>query len=174
MPSCSLQALKIGVSSGGTLNFNCTTSTIIPIDADLTVAKDLTLTNTGAGKLTISGANQYQIFHINAGIKLSLNNLTLDGGHASPGGAIYNGGTLTITNSTFSNNSAPNSDGGAIYNGGTLTITNSTFSNNSAPVTAGGAIENSVGTVRVINSTFSNNSASSYGGAIENNDTVES
>src|SRR4029453_8149112 len=51
------------------------------------------------------------------------------------------GGTLTISNSTFSGNNA-NDKGGAIYNtGATLTILNSTFSaNGSMNSTEGGAI----------------------------------
>ena len=70
-------------------------------------------------------------------------------------------GTLTVTNSTFSGNSAGGS-GGAIYNAGTLTVTNSTFSGNSAPAARrrhGGAIFNDGGTLTVTNSTFSGNSA---------------
>jgi hypothetical protein len=49
-------------------------------------------------------------------------------------------GTLTVTNSTFSNNSA--GAGGGIFNfpGAMLTVTNSTFSGNSADGTAGAAI----------------------------------
>ena len=44
-------------------------------------------------------------------------------------GGISNGGTLTITNSTISDNSAGITAGG-ISNGGTLTITDSTVSGN--------------------------------------------
>jgi predicted outer membrane repeat protein len=57
------------------------------------------------------------------------------------GGGIYNyGGPLTVTNSTFSGNSAPGDYGfgGGIESGGTLTLTNSTFSGNSANGLYGG------------------------------------
>src|SRR5262249_7387497 len=55
------------------------------------------------------------------------------------GGGIYNDGTLAISNSTFSGNSASGysvwivgiSLGGGIYNNGTLTLNNSTISGNS-------------------------------------------
>lgn len=60
----------------------------------------------------------------------------------APGGAIYNSGTLTVTNSTFSANqtSILLGAGSAIYNNsGTLTLTNSTFSANQA-APSGGAI----------------------------------
>ena len=80
-----------------------------------------------------------------------------------------NGGTLTVTNSTFSENSAPDpgGDGGAIYNAGTLLLTNSTFSGNSAG-SGGGAILNS-DSMTVSTSTFTDNSAALQGGAIYNN-----
>jgi len=62
---------------------------------------------------------------------------------------LNNGGTITLTNSTFSGNTAPNGAGGGIANfvDGTLTITNSTFSDNSA--NDGGSIDNGFGTANL-------------------------
>jgi predicted outer membrane repeat protein len=81
---------------------------------------------------------------------------------------------LTVTSSTFTNNTATNYDGGAIWNhGGTLTtpvtISGSTFTGNNA--TSGGAIYN-YGTLTVTSSTFTNNTATNYGGAINNQNTL--
>ena len=83
-------------------------------------------------------------------------------------------GTLTISGSTFSNNSAT-ADGGAIdnadeYSSAKASVASSTFSGNSAR--AGGAIDNGDqdggnGTLNVAGSTFSGNSGT-YGGAIDN------
>ncbi|HTW10852.1 MAG TPA: choice-of-anchor Q domain-containing protein [Acidimicrobiales bacterium] len=114
-------------------------------------------------------------------------------GSAADGGAIDNGdgggsGTVTVSASTFSGNSA-SGDGGAIDNGndggsGTVTVSASTFSGNSASED-GGAIDNgdngagsrvSTGTLTVSASTFSANVAGSDastaddGGAIDNGD----
>jgi predicted outer membrane repeat protein len=130
------------------------------------------LTIDGTGQtITLDGANLYGVLVVgNSSVTLNVNLLTIAHGNASSGngGGIENlGGTLTVTNSTFSNNSAGGS-GGAIAEEGTLTITNSTFSNNSA-TTLGGAIVMSNGTMTVTNSTFSNNSVTDYGGAIETN-----
>jgi len=87
------------------------------------------------------------------------------------GGITNNGGSLTVSNVTFSGNSGV--DGGAIESTSTLTVTGSTFLNNTAPGTAsqgyGGAITINSGTVSVTNSTFSGNSANYVGGAIYNN-----
>jgi len=60
------------------------------------------------------------------------------------GGIDNNGGTMTITNSSVSQNSAglndpfPSGFGGGISNYGTLTITNSTINNNETWVDGGG------------------------------------
>jgi hypothetical protein len=66
------------------------------------------------------------------GSTLTLVNTTISNNSALIGGAICNGGTLTIINSTFSGNGARQHEGGGIANYGTLTITNSTFSGNVA------------------------------------------
>ncbi len=81
------------------------------------------------------------------------------------GGGIYNGfATLTITDSTFSGNTA--SDGGGIFNYGALTIADSNFSGNTFD--DGGGIFNDGGTLTVSDSTVSGNSAAFYGGSIFN------
>ena len=81
------------------------------------------------------------------------------------GGCIFNGGTLTVNNCTFTDNNATD-NGGAIWNDGTLSVNNSKFSMNKAGVD-GGAIYNS-GTFTAGNCTFMNNFAYYNGGAIYN------
>ena len=95
------------------------------------------------------------------------------------GGAIYNSGTVTISHSTISGNSAYYDDGygpiygfgGGIYNNGTVTISLSTISGNSAD-NSGGGIYNNYGTMTISLSTISSNSAYYNGGGIYNNGTV--
>jgi uncharacterized repeat protein (TIGR01451 family) len=128
-----------------------------------------TLTITGAGQsITLSGNNisQVQAFEVGGEAVVAVNNLTIADFNGANNSAITNGGTLTLTNSTFSGNST-NFEGGAIYNGGTLTVTNSTFSGNSTAggLDGGGAIYND-GTLTVTDSTFSGNSTGHEGGAI--------
>ncbi len=115
----------------------------------------------GATNLRVSGNNQSRVFFVN-GANLTLSGLTISGGNSNNGGGIYNGGTLTVINSTISGNSS-SSYGGGINNGGTLTVTNSTISGNSAS-TLGGGIGNISGTLTVANSTISGNSAFNGGG----------
>jgi hypothetical protein len=85
------------------------------------------------------------------------------------GDAIANGGTMSVTTSTFSGNSSNQGEGGAIANGGTMTVTKSSFienSNDQGSEGHGGAIVNDA-TLTIINSTFYGN-RSTYGGAIYN------
>ena len=124
-----------------------------------------------------------------AGFSFSISNVPLTGGSETTGiggGAIISGSqnnTTTVTNCTFSGNSATGSGtsgGGAISNfGGSLTVTGSTFTANSTS-SSGGAIGYSAGdpsgrrpssgTLSITGSTFSNNTASSAsagGGALD-------
>jgi predicted outer membrane repeat protein len=94
----------------------------------------------------------------------TLTNLTFSGNSATVGGGgLYNfTGSPTLTNVTFSGNSA-SYDGGGLYSEyGSATLTNVTFSGNSA--TEGGGLA-SGGSPRLTNVTFSGNSAS-YGGGL--------
>ena len=148
------------------------------------ITSDITIEGNG---YTISGDNRYRVFY-NDGGALTIKDLTMTKGYvegdlirnavitlkattAQPvGGAIVNWqGTVTISDSTFSGNSAE--WGGAIFNTSELSIVSSTFSHNSA--SDGGAIANRVGELSISDSTFSHNSAdfggaSDEGGAIDN------
>jgi predicted outer membrane repeat protein len=173
--SCTEGAFAAALAGGGAVTFDCGAS---PFTFTLTTSYTIS-TNTnlhGGGLITLSGGYTVQIFSVNSWVSLTLDSITVTAGASTyAGGAIYNKyrGTLNVTNSTFSDNSA-SYYGGAIYNsGGTVNVTNSTFSGNSA-TNYGGAIANDYnnyyyGTVNVTNSTFSGNSATNYGGAIFNN-----
>jgi CSLREA domain-containing protein len=137
------------------------------------VSSTLTITGSGAAN-TILQANAnpntatYRILEVTSSGNLTLEGMTMrhgvcNGSCSGLGGAIYNLGPLTVTNSTLSNNSAANY-GGAIYNLRPLTVINSTFSGNSAGANGGGI--SSSGTLTVTNSTFSGNSAGANGGGI--------
>jgi hypothetical protein len=101
----------------------------------------------------------------NGGI-LTLANCTLSGNHADEsGGGIENVGTLTLSNCTLSRNSADIGNGGGIDNRGTLSLANCTLSNNSG---ASGAGINNTGTLTLAKCTLSSNQAFVSGGGIEN------
>ena len=83
------------------------------------------------------------------------------------GGGIYSLGTLVVTNSTLSDNSAYNSYGGGICSNGTLTITSSIFAGNRADRSGGGlSYRGDANFATIADSTFSGNAASDKGGGI--------
>ncbi len=113
----------------------------------------------GAAALTVrrDTGGSYQIFRVASGTLASIAGLTIrDSAVGFSGGGIANAGTLTVSSSIVSNNSAP--FGGGILNTGTLTVNSSTISNNSA-LACGGGIMNWEGTLTISSSTVSNNSA---------------
>src|SRR5207247_1932447 len=106
-----------------------------------------------------TGGN-YTIFTIAAGNNnVTIDGLTISNGNAvGSGGGIFNSssGTVNITNSTISGNSAGSDGGGIQHNSatGTLSVTGSTISGNIAQT--GGGISLTGGTaVNVANSTIS-------------------
>jgi CSLREA domain-containing protein len=156
-----------------TINFRVGQEATITLDSELFVVSVLLITDddgltiTGQKKkITISGNDASQVFRVEPGAVFNLKNLTVADGNFFFGAGLHNnGGTVKVSNSTFSGNSASEGNGGAIENSGTMTVTNSTFSGNSGRF--GGGIFNQ-GSLKVTNSTFSGNSAFLAGGGIAN------
>jgi predicted outer membrane repeat protein len=126
----------------------------------------LTIYGHGATITGVTSNPTLRLIYIDTGATVALDSLALNYGVAPPleyGGGIYSVGTLTVTNSSFSYNSA-GGWGGGIFSQGILSITDSVFSNNQASI--GGGIGSGSGDVVVSNSTFSNNSVSANGGGI--------
>lgn len=83
------------------------------------------------------------------------------------GGAIYNKGVATVNAGYIFQNSS--SYGGGIANDrGTITLTDSTLSSNSANVAGGGGIANEIGTMTLTRVTVSGNAATGDAGGVEN------
>jgi len=180
---------------GDTIMFNLTLpATIILTSGEISILNNLTITGPGQVSLTISGNFDSRIFDIATGRNLTLSGLTIaNGSDPSAGGAVNNGGTLSVTNCTFTGsstagtgggidnnpgailsvsacifNSNSAAEGGAILNEGTgtLNVQTSTFGHNSANFGNAGAISNkATGSLNVAASTFNNNSAE-FGGSI--------
>ena len=111
---------------------------------------------------------------------MRISGLTIAGGNAGggDGGGIDNFGTLSVSDSVFSGNTAGH-HGGGLENesGGTATVRDSTFTGNSVtgvfdptvplPLGEGGGIHNR-GTLTVRDSTLTGNTSASDGGGIFN------
>ncbi|RAP54357.1 MAG: hypothetical protein BZ137_02600, partial [Methanosphaera sp. rholeuAM130] len=124
-----------------------------------------TLTIEGNGH-TINGSNTHRFLDIESRTTVNIKNLTITNCYyIGDGGAIYNNGTLTITNSNLTHNTATQWGGAINNNHGTLTINNSNLNNNTQ---WGGAIHQYYGTLYITNSNLTHNNATTRGGAIDN------
>ncbi|MEI7727135.1 MAG: choice-of-anchor Q domain-containing protein [Bacteroidota bacterium] len=198
----SLRQALIGLCTGGTISFDASVFTsatprTITLASGITLDKSLTLDGPGADVLAISGGNTVRPFTINSGITVVIQDVTIRQGRWIVGGGISNDGTLTIKNSTLTQNIGTSAGGGisnsasgnltlqdsilsgntaqdlggAIENYGTLKVQNSTLSGNSVGAGSGGALDNS-GDLTVQNSILSGNTAQVWGGAIYNTGTL--
>lgn len=210
----SLRQAIADANAGDTIGFVVSTPATITVTKPIAISKNITLSGSSSGTVTISGGNASQIFTVASGTSVAIDGLTLTQGSspAANGGAIDDSGTLTLTSVQITNSTAGLSgttgirrdtlkgvtppkpprtrqtpplsyNGGAVAveNGGSLSVTNGTFSGDTAY--QGGAIwtdsSSSTGpTLSIGGSTFSNDATtytggscgndSGYGGAIYN------
>lgn len=124
--------------------------------------------------LILDGANATRLLTCQPGAWLSLQGLGFTGGNGNggDGGAINNGGTLTMKRCTLWGNAAANA--GALNNtsNGVVELSQCTFSGNSNSVAEGGAIRNAIGTMTLLHCTVSGNNSTNFGGGITNNATL--
>ena len=174
------------VGAGGNLNLNIKTFTDLQnaiglVTGTLTLNQNVAMTAKEAANFvngvvinkniaidgkghTIDAKNLGRIFSIGEGFTVTLTNATLINGRAAEGGAIYNDGSLTLSDVKLSDNTA-DSYGGAVFNNGHLVVSDSVFDSNdivnrgSASVDYGGAaIYNWYdGVLTVSGSNFTNN-----------------
>ena len=154
------------VGAGGNLNLNIKTFTDLQnaiglVTGTLTLNQNVAMTAKEAANFvngvvinkniaidgkghTIDAKNLGRIFSIGEGFTVTLTNATLINGRAAEGGAIYNDGSLTLSDVKLSDNTA-DSYGGAVFNNGHLVVSDSVFDSNdivnrgSASVDYGGA-----------------------------------
>ena len=109
----SLRQALADACPGSTISFdmNQVVSPITLTTGELIVNKNVTITGPGASLLTVSGNLASRVFNIGSGVTAVISGLTVANGKVSAsasGGGIYidAGGTLTLTDSTLSGNSA--------------------------------------------------------------------
>ena len=162
---CTEQGVRNAIAAGGgPYTFDCDGPTTVVTEAEIAIAKDVILD--GQGNLTVDGNDDHRVFSVPDGVTVELDGFAVTGG-STPlqdwgGAGIQNRGTLTLINSTVSDNAARTA-GAGISNLGTLTLTNSTISRNMAELLCGdtecggGGIYN-IGVLLMTNSTVSGNS----------------
>jgi hypothetical protein len=133
----------------------------------VTITKPVTITGAGQNATKIDGGNANQVLHINTGANVAIHKVTVQNGSGGPGGGIYNGGTLVLTDALVATNTGTASGGGFFNDGGaTLNLKTVAISGNKAKTGAG--IYND-GAVTLDTVTINGNAASESGGGIYNN-----
>ena len=179
--SCTAEALRAAAQGGGVIAFDCGADPVT-----ITVASQIVFTLEtaldGGGLVTLSGGGASRILYLDSGYdqttpRLTVQRLTFRDGKSADdgddtavgGGAIYrDGGSLTVIDCAFADNSAPltgqDTAGGAIYGfgGGETVIAGSSFSGNRA--SDGGAVGSLNGDLTIINTAFDGNAATGSGG----------
>jgi parallel beta-helix repeat protein len=148
--------------SGGTINLSL---------GELAITDSVTIEGLGATNLTINGNSQSRIFNVDDGnsdtnINVEIDGLTLTGGSADNGGAIYSAEDLVLDSVKISGNTATDG-GGGVYalTSSDTTIRNSTISTNSASY-GGGLFSLGTGQTVIQASTISANTATAVGGGL--------
>ena len=129
----------------------------------------------GSGGTTISrspSAGLVRIFHVAAGGRLTLANLTVRNGNAGnePGSGILDDGTLVLRNVRLTGNGDGGGSGGglAVLDGAQATVSFSRLDDNQTVRGTGGAIENAGDLVINDSRLTGNTAADTTGGAIDN------
>lgn len=163
-PLKTIQTAINKINSGGTIEIAPGT-----YYEHLTIAKSMTINGNNPYGTIIDGTSNDRVINIVGGPTVNINNLTMRNGNAtlSAGGALLNnGGTVNISDSVLSDNTAVYVGGAICNSAGTLTIYNSSLIRNNA--TSGGAIFNG-GLLSIVYSSLYNNNAND-GGVIYNYD----
>jgi hypothetical protein len=166
-PCANIQYAVQQAASGDTIDVSGTLLGGSKIGIPVTIAQE------PGGSPAILDGNGAKVAFIEPTADVTYDQITVEDGGANSGGAVtvLPGGTLSIIDSTFADNTASASGpsggiGGAIYDDqGTLTITNSTFADNTAQTAGvggtGGAIATFDPTMTITDSTFADNSSQS-------------
>ncbi len=168
-----ITTLSGDINNSGTLNGNAY-SVVTGSGTNATAVIDgftITMGNANATSVDPFSPNHSGGGMYNNGGSPTVTNSTFSGNSAgSNGGGMFNiGSSPAVTNSTFSGNSAGTNGGGMFNHSSSPTVTNSTFSGNSAERDGGGMFNNNSSSPVVTNSTFSGNSAERDGGGMFNN-----
>ena len=161
----------IGAASGGDV-IQLAAETYFEGEQIDTLGKAITLRGVldkaGEPASVLDGAGTHRVLRCQGGesAKTVFESLVIQNGYSSiKGGGMYNSSSPTLTNCTFTSNSARS--GGGMYNDSSSspTLTNCTFTSNSASLDGGGMFSpSSGGSPSFIDCVFTGNSADNGGG----------
>ena len=146
---------------------NCSTITIAAgtYTENITISRSVTLQGVGAASTILDGGQNGRVLNIPAtAAQVQLHDVTLQHGNLSINGfgsAIFNSGSLVLSNSVVTDNSIGSSGlGSSIYNNGSLILNSSQVIKNRHGYTYVGTIYNDTGTLSIHTSQISQNDVS--------------
>ena len=163
---CTEQGIRDAIAEGGGPHtFDCNGPTTVVTQAPIEIDNDVILN--GAGEVAVDGNGDHRVFSVDEGVTAELQGFTVTNGVDDPnvtaagGIRIYPNATVTLTNTTVSENTGGWAGGISNYRG-TLTLSSSTVSDN----TGSGIV--STGPLTLTDSTVSGNVSSNLasGGGI--------
>jgi hypothetical protein len=170
----SLRQAIASAAPGDVIRFALWPPAVISLTNTLVINQDLTVLGPGPCELTVMrsaapNTPSFRVFDVEAGV-VTLSGMTIRNGsafsgtniHDNLGGAILNGGSLTVSNCVITGNSAPTTDWG----------TNVPDPNFRYSLGFGAGIFSDFGQLTVVNSTISGNQATAAGGGICTFETV--
>ncbi|HEX6616231.1 MAG TPA: choice-of-anchor Q domain-containing protein [Gemmatimonadales bacterium] len=161
--SCTLRQALAAAANGDRIVFKSNVKGTILLTVGFLSFMTSDVTVDGGGRITIDAQDGGRVLTVGSGRTVNLTGLTLTGGLSSDGAGILNAGTLTVSNSTITQNEST-ANGGGITNTGTLTLVATTVSANNAQQSGGGIY--SSGSLTVQRSTLFGNFAVADGGGI--------
>jgi predicted outer membrane repeat protein len=141
------------------------------------ITKNITIIGNNSVIERATSASQFRIFRVASNGRLSLNNLTIRGGHAGSlsGGGVRNLGILELNTVIVENNTGNAGGGIRNNNNATFTAINSLIRNNISTTNGGGLYANNSSSTILTNTNFlgnTTNASNGLGGAIFSNGNV--
>ncbi|MGO9246038.1 MAG: choice-of-anchor Q domain-containing protein [Verrucomicrobiia bacterium] len=130
--------LNANTGGGGIILLSNATGTITLTSGELVISNNISILGPGPANLAISGNSAGRVFTV-SNATANISDLTIQNGSTNaPGGALYNLGSLVLSNCIITGNSSLGNNfvypgiGGGIYNGGTMALVDCTVTNNFA------------------------------------------
>jgi predicted outer membrane repeat protein len=141
------------------------------------ITKNITIIGNNSVIERATSAPQFRIFRVASNGRLSLNNLTVRGGHAGSlsGGGVRNLGILELNTVIVENNTGNAGGGIRNNNNATFTAINSLIRNNVSTTNGGGLYANNGSSTTLTNTNFlgnTTNASNGLGGAIFSNGNI--
>jgi predicted outer membrane repeat protein len=163
--------------SGGTYSLTAVNNSDESPNGLPSITKNITIIGNNSVIERATSAPQFRIFRVASNGRLSLNNLTVRGGHAGSlsGGGIRNLGILELNTVIVENNTGNAGGGIRNNNNATFTAINSLIRNNISTTNGGGLYANNSSSTTLTNTNFlgnTTNASNGLGGAIFSNGNV--